>query len=73
MSYYLNQMKAIEKDAGANSGPVMTICLNSLTDAVCIMLEMEDEDVAIASMALFVLNNRKFETGGNMGANGLLE
>lgn len=61
MSYYLNQMKSIERERAANSGPVLSSCLNSLTDAVCVMLEMEDEPVAIASMAIFVLNNRKFE------------
>jgi hypothetical protein len=73
MSYYLNQMKCIEKDNstfGINgSSPVTTtVCLNNLTDAVCVMLEMEDEPVSIASMALYVLNNRKFEGANQVNA-----
>ena len=61
MSYYLHQMKVIEIENTSNSGPVMSMCLNSLTDAICVMLEMEDEPVSLASFALFILNNRNFE------------
>ena len=32
------------------------------------MLEMEDEPVSIASMALYVLNNRKFEGANQVNA-----
>jgi hypothetical protein len=74
MSYYLNQMKCIEKDSsqfsknGISSPIITTVCLNNLTDAVCVMLEMEDEPVSIASMALYVLNNRKFEGANQLNS-----
>ena len=63
LSYYLQQMKVLEVE-NANSGPVASICLNNLTDATCIMLQMEDQPISIASMALYVLNNRSY--GGMM-------
>jgi hypothetical protein len=68
LSYYLHQMKVIEWDSRSNAAPVMSVCLNSLTDAVCVMLEMEDGPVSLASMALFILNNRKFEGSDNQEA-----
>jgi hypothetical protein len=52
-------MKVLEVE-NANSGPVASICLNNLTDATCIMLQMEDQPISIASMALYVLNNRSY-------------
>jgi hypothetical protein len=52
-------MKVLEVE-NANSGPVASICLNSPTDATCVMLQMEDEPISIASMALYILNNRSY-------------
>ena len=55
----MQQMKVLEVE-NANSGPVASICLNNLSDATCVMLQIEDEAISIASMALYVLNNRSY-------------
>jgi hypothetical protein len=55
-SFYLSQMKVQEQEMQYTHQQRK---VNTLTDAVCIMMAMEDNEVSIAALATFVLHNQK--------------
>jgi len=55
-SFYLSQMKVQELEMPYSH---QLRKVNTLTDAICVMMSMEDNEVSIAALASFVLHNQK--------------